>query len=353
MLVAPYTVLCIAAWHGRRPGVRLACVVGLAAAYAAGMKPPLLLVPAFMEAALLVRIGPRRWWRPQLWALMAGGSAIGLCVVVFFPLYPSAIIPWAVAIYDGYDQKPQVAIWVLYCSTLALLGYCLLGFARDDDLRAARAILLAGFMGGIGAYAMQAKGWFYQLIPAYGFMAALLAASVAGIALRPAGQSAGPRRWLLCTALAVVFAVEVFHRARLADQPMSPASFAGVSQAIGKSAGPFMIFSTSVDPGFPLAVTLGKVWASRYPCMLMLPAIVRDTTGKVAARWERVYRREIVEDMRRYRPSLVMVPIVNTQALPNGFSILAWLLRDPDFTSIWGSYVRRGDVDDLAVFQLK
>jgi hypothetical protein len=44
---------------------------------------------------------------------------------------------------------------------------------------------------------------------------------------------------------------------------------------------------------------------------------------------------------------------VNTQALPNGFSILAWLLRDPDFTSIWGSYVRRGDVDDLAVFQLK
>jgi hypothetical protein len=151
----------------------------------------------------------------------------------------------------------------------------------------------------------------------------------------------------------LVFAVEVFHRARLADQPMSPASFAGVSQAIGKSAGPFMIFSTSVDPGFPLAVTLGKVWASRYPCMLMLPAIVRDTTGKVAARWERVYRREIVEDMRRYRPSLVMVPIVNTQALPNGFSILAWLLRDPDFTSIWGSYVRRGDVDDLAVFQLK
>jgi len=351
ILLCPYALLCVGRWTGRPAQGALSWIAGIAAAFAIGLKPPLLLTPGFMEAALLLHLGPRRWLNAQVLALGVGAIAIALWIAVFFPLYFEKITPWALAIYGSYSQKLGVIAWIGFCVPIAAVGWGLLGIARQAELVAARWILGAGFCGAFLAFVIQAKSWFYQLIPAYSLMLALLAGAAIAILQARQDSRVGRIRWVLLPALlwglylAICFPRNSIDHVTLVDKNSA------VAVEIAHSPGPFVIFDTNATPAFPLALILGKTWASRYPCMLTLPAIVTDRSGRIAARWEAPYRAEIIADLRRYRPTLIMFPTGNTQAMPAHFSIMKWLLEDPAFAALLAGYREGGPADGFAVFR--
>jgi hypothetical protein len=127
--------------------------------------------------------------------------------------------------------------------------------------------------------------------------------------------------------------------------------FAGVAQAIAAEPGPFLILSTNVSPAFPLALEEDRVWASRTPCLIMLPGLVRAARLGQASKWESTFREWINADLRHYRPALVFVRVKGDQALPPDFDVLAWLLRDPQFASIWTQYRQDGVRDGYRMFR--
>jgi hypothetical protein len=350
ILLCPYALLCVGRWAGRPASNTIGCISGLAAAFAIGLKPPLLLVPCFMEAAVLLHLGPRRSLNAQVLALAVGTIAIALWIAVFFPLYAEKIIPLALAIYGAYDQKLGILAWTAFCVPLAALGWGVLGIARQAELVAARWVLGAGFIGAFLAFVIQSKSWIYQLIPAYSLMLALLAAAAFAILQAPRDSRAGRLRLLLLPALVWgIYLVLCFPRNSV-DQVTDLGKRQALETEIAHTPGPFVIFDTNASPAFPLALILGKTWASRYPCMLTLPAIVTDASGRTARHWEASYRAEIVADLRRYRPTLIMFPTGSTQALPAHFSIMTWLLKDPAFAAILAGYKEAAPADGFAVF---
>ena len=72
-----------------------------------------------------------------------------------------------------------------------------------------------------------------------------------------------------------------------------------------------------------------------------------------SAAWEAYLRQIIVEDFADFRPSLVFVPGEDNhlEALPEGFDVLAWFLRDPDFAAQWAHYRAAGRADDFLVYE--
>jgi hypothetical protein len=66
---------------------------------------------------------------------------------------------------------------------------------------------------------------------------------------------------------------------------------------------------------------------------------------------ERGFRRAIVEDISSYRPRLVFVPNIADYAMPAGFDMLRWFLRDPAFAQEWRRYRASGTVGYFEVYE--
>jgi hypothetical protein len=282
---------------------------------------------------------------------VALGVTLGAMVaatLVFFPLYAGSVVPWATALYGGYDQPEAVRrniVWALGAGVTIWLAWRPDGaVARDLKVCLAAAIVAA-----LAVYAVQDKGWRYQLFPAWFFLFLMVAGTIATTALLPGASARLWARWLPARLLAAGFCVYmVFGRSQAEDMRQ----FAGVAQAIAAEPGPFLILSTDVAPGFPLALDKERVWASRMPCLIMLPGLVRAAQHGQTSPWERIFREWINTDLRRYRPALVFVRVEGDQALPPDFDVLAWLLRDPGFASIWGQYHQVGTRDGLRMFHM-
>jgi hypothetical protein len=55
--------------------------------------------------------------------------------------------------------------------------------------------------------------------------------------------------------------------------------------------------------------------------------------------------------LRRYQPSLVMVPKGQDQALPDGITGLDWLLRSRSFAEEWNHYREQGSSERYRIFR--
>jgi hypothetical protein len=126
----------------------------------------------------------------------------------------------------------------------------------------------------------------------------------------------------------------------------------GIEAAVAAESGSFVVLSSDVQPGWSLALDEGRVWASRMPCLIMLPGLIRAAQHEQASPWEVTFRQWIDQDMRRYRPTLVFIPPPGGQALPPDFDVLAWLLKDPVFAAIWSHYRQEGLRDGFRMFRL-
>jgi hypothetical protein len=195
---------------------------------------------------------------------------------------------------------------------------------------------------------IQAKGWLYQLFPCLFFLLLFAAGAVARTGIWPGRTPAQGARWFAARLVAAGFILAMIY---LPYQSVNLAQYPAIEHAILAEPGPFVILSANVGPGFPLAVDLDRVWASRENCMIMLPGLVKlERQGKTSS-WEPFFRNWIRSDMRRYKPALVFLPPVGEMFMPADFDILPWLLRDPGFAAVWAQYHADGVADGYRVFR--
>jgi hypothetical protein len=351
MLLVPYTLAAAAACRGAAPGCALGAAAGALAAMAVFIKPPFLLVPALLEIFVVVRTRRLTWRRSEVWTFAAVMAALIAVTAVFFPLYAATVVPWAVALYGGYDKPGNVVAYTAVYGGLALAGWFACKPGVNSTLRTLRDVVMVAFAGALLAFVAQGKGWFYQAYPASAFAALLVAGAVgSAFMLRPLAHAADAARGLaggISALLALLYMV--YGATTVAERTLDPAVVAEIARAPG----PFVVFSASVDPGFPLALTEDRVWASRYPCLIMLPGILKAERNGGVSRWEAPFRATLVADLVRYRPSVVVVSEAGGQALPDDFSVLAWLKQDPAFVGQIGNYRDEGSKGGYRVFARK
>ncbi len=349
MLLTPYVLGSAAVCAGCRLPRGLGCGIGMVAAVAVGLKPPFVLVPAILEMVVVARTGMWATVRAQAVALGATLVATTVATLVFFPLYAAQIVPWAAALYSGYNQ-PELLLQNLAYAAVAC-GLVWFGWAtRADGWRAAfRLCLTAAFIGALGAFAAQGKGWMYQVCPAWLFLFVMTACAIVSSGLRPGASVLDAARWFAPRLVAAVFGLFlVFGAWSSADM----SKFAAMSATVAGERGPFLILTSNVLPAFPMALHEDRVWASRMPCLIMLPGLLKAEQRGEVSPWEGVFRGWIDADLLRYRPAVVFIPPNGPEATPPGFDVLAWLLRDPKFAAIWSHYRQDGTRDTFRLFRL-
>ncbi|MHB8995324.1 MAG: hypothetical protein ACYC63_08770 [Armatimonadota bacterium] len=124
-----------------------------------------------------------------------------------------------------------------------------------------------------------------------------------------------------------------------------------------------LVLSTSVaDPPYPTLLQTGRFQSSRYLCAWPVPAFyqnVRATADgqfpyhrlETAPAMEQEFLRSLSEDLRRYRPPLVLIRSSgNFQACPKGFNLLEYFERCGFIAKEMSDYDRRESVGDYTVF---
>ncbi len=319
---------------------------GLLAGLAVAVKPPYALVIVAAEAVLLCHLSWRRSIRLESVTVAILVVASSALTILAFPLYAERILPWTVDLYAAYGQADTVIVRATIVGILIVV----IGLIRQSDsskrLRPLRYVLISEALACLFIYILQFKGWRYQLVPALTF------ASIGGLTLfadiallKMRGASRNWREFALVGVLAFLFS-ESFEEGTQAASLESK-----VRPEVAAVEGSFLVLSTGVFPGFPTAVDAGKVWASRYPCLIMLPGIVQAELRHEPSRWEAPFRASIVEDFERYQPKLVLVHDAPEQAMPRDFRPLDWLRRDPAFERVWQHYRAEKTIDGYVVYR--
>ena len=334
ILIAPY-LLCLALRVAGIPvPARLAIMAGAMAGLGVGLKPHFVLIAAAAELALLLRMHDlRRLFRPESLALAVCASAVVAEVFLFQPTYVHDILPGVVATYGGFNN-PDLILF-------SLVVYLALFWALSTAQMAAplRDILLFAVVGALLSFVLQGKGWYYHGYPIVFLLFLLGVAALAGAVMATVG-----------IALTLMVAA-----GRAIAHPPDPDDSDEITALLRATPGSFYIANSRVYPGFPLATTLRKPWASRFAFLMGLPAFVKaEASGDDSlAPWADKLRADIAEDIAFRRPAVVLAPSDTAlmQSLPPGFDIIAWLSEDPAFAATWESYRADGKADNYLVYR--
>jgi hypothetical protein len=115
-----------------------------------------------------------------------------------------------------------------------------------------------------------------------------------------------------------------------------------------------MIFSPTHSIAFPLILEADVRWTSRYVSMWPMRAFydARMAGDKSFADLEKRFIRDVVDDMTRAPPRLIVVDAATTRlAEDHGVSGLGYFERDPRFASLLTEYDRVADVRRYRVFR--
>ena len=109
-----------------------------------------------------------------------------------------------------------------------------------------------------------------------------------------------------------------------------------------------LILSTSVDPAFPMLLTLNRRQASRYMFAFPLPMIYSRIAGP-AAEEEARFRAELEADIRTSQPKVIAVANW-CQACPEGFTLAGYLQQTGMLSGAMAGYSEIAPVDDMRIF---
>lgn len=353
VLITPFLFASAAEDVGRpMPSRFFFIVVCAAAAIGVFVKFFLVLLPCVI---FLLRLARERSLRVLVGAdvltfLFLGLGYIAL-VLVFFPGWIE-VTRSTVAFYGAYN-KGWSAVLPKGLGLVAL-AVVLLGANRFLGLASAAEVMSRNFglaaMNAALGYVVQQKGWSYHFLPA--LTALIMAMTVSFAALlagtQPGGSTRGrPRGWLavgLMASVVLAFAARDVWRA----DTLRSSYTRGITQALrGRMPGePLFVFSSSLPPAFPLVAIEQRPWASRFPCLWLLPGIVRrsaDAAGGGSANDLAAARRfvtgSVVADFRRFRPGVVLVHVGKwKQGFVGPFDYLEFFRNDPAFEAIWRGY---------------
>lgn len=367
VFVWPYLPLIAARAAGSPVGPPLAAATGLFAALGVGLKPHFLLLPLFLEGALM-RWRPGRVrdrFRPETLALGSGLATYAAMVPLVTPDYFGVIVPMALEVYERAYGAPFLA--VLFQSKTLLIAFLALLAARlarrtcPTPNRLIDVLLLAG--GALLAiYLLQGKGWSYQLYPVLATVAAALAAMLLTratarterqVSLSPLALAA---ILLTLTAEALVFRGHFNYRVMQEARPLLARHAAG---------GSVYVFSSNVSATYPLVLYAGVRSASRYPAQWLLPGLeqrrqpseerLTEAARDRLAAIDRYVRDTVIEDLTRDPPALVLVDRRARKSYFGGlpFDYLDHFGDDPDFAALWRRYEPLTDISGYRVFRRK
>lgn len=349
ILALPYVALTGVRAADRAPSSRLALLAGLAAGLAFSIKPPFLIVPAILEIYLRVARGRKTpLFRAETLALGATAAAYALSIPVFTPEYLDFILPLTAAVYGAYESAPAAVIARLETVLLPIaIAAIAMTRGRMATSRLAQTFLIAG-ASFFALYVAQMKGWQYQLYPVTAMLmlgaGAMLVGTVVPAAREMPRRSTAWRAASIPALLLLVLAIDLGARGSYSN-PMTTAMLPLVRENAAR--GGLAAFSTNVSWGFPLANYAGADWASRFPTLWPLPAIVRgraDPKHDAAAldRVERYMTDAVIEDLTRRPPAVVLVDVRADKHYFGGhpFDYLAFFGRDLRFQRFWRDYER-------------
>ncbi len=267
-----------------------------------------------------------------------------LCTALFFPEFFTDMWPLLRDVYSiGMSlpvllAKPAVLLYALTLVATLLLR-------RSSRMTPTLLLLLSASAAFFLAYLLQRKGWPYHSYPALAFAALGFAFAVTTV---PAVDEQGPERSGLATAAvaaALLVPALVWFNHALDARFLQPAiARLGIAHP--------SIMVVSGDPGIPHPLTraVGGVWTSREQCLLAssYEEFARDSgaDAQVLARLDPYTRRErrwLADDIRRARPSIVLV-----DNLTGNWS--QWLHASPELDRLMQGYRLAETVQDIEIY---
>lgn len=303
VLCVPY-VAGMAAGRGWR-------ITGGAMAGVGFLMKPYFLLPLVLLLAL------RRRFETGEKAIVAVALIYAAALMLFFRPYIFEMVPKAAATYFAFwfalrDFVEQSAIVLLCTLPVALAG---------ERHPAARPYLLAA-LGFVAAAVLQRKGFYYHFMPAFGFTAMFLAASLRNPKRLVAGAAA-----LFLVAEATVLAKMAYrwavHRPELAATDAALLAALATSRSyVALSAGPY--------PGFPTAIHTASRFVGLAICEIFIEAARQDPALAAPLAIDQA-RRELGR-----KPDLVIV--VSQDGDRHPLDIIGFLQQDAGFRALWQDY---------------
>lgn len=346
---------------GKPVPARRGIVIGVALALAISIKPHYALAVPLVEAAV--------WWHTRRWQglfRIEALSAVMAFVVVQaiaafqFPGYLSFAVPLALDYYPAYGAAQIRPSYVVY-GVMAIASLWVPGL--PTAIAAQRMVFVLAGLGTFLGYLLQGQGWEYQFLPAQTcFMLATLFA-ITPTALRVLRRMLGNRAdtngrtfaWVCALAIIAGLAAMTSARTIRINRHERTRIVTNVRDAVNSaftgSHQPRTMASLTLSlfPAAPVAELLGADWGSRFSCLWLVPGIVAHEdaahAGLETAKNGRAYLESaVVEDLRRWHPSLILVE----RDAPR---VLDEMLKSPTFKDEWSHYHSRGTVEGVELFQ--
>ncbi|HEX9900869.1 MAG TPA: hypothetical protein VGC81_16705 [Candidatus Methylomirabilis sp.] len=361
ILVLPFVLL--AARRASRLGAERgdAALAGLMGGLGFSLKPHFLVTWLLLEVWLARRLGRASLRRPELGTLVAFGVAYFLSVVLLVPDYfPMALrlAPlYHIYLNNGLAGALRMAgPWLLL--VVGIVTAVRIVAPQPDDLRDA---LTVAFLGFLLAAILQQKGLNYHYLSAWGFGVLLLARTWQ---TRPAKILWYPSGLLVRLGFLMLLVIlleksssagrELSQPKHLRYQP-SPehAELVLLTKRLADGE-PIIVLSTNPVGGWPLTLSADAKWASRYMHFWPLAAfydhelwslpprivVPRPPAERPAA--ERRFHEEIIQDLQRQRPRLVLVLVPDSTQWGLGgarrFDYLEYFGADPRFRDFMADY---------------
>jgi hypothetical protein len=361
LLVLPFLILASARVRGvvTSPGVPVA--VGLMAGICFSLKPHFLVTWVLLEVWLLLRLRSRSLQRPELWTVVTVGAAYLVLVFLLVPYYVPMAIRLA-PVYQAYLYNPAATVLLMAGPVLLFMpGFALAARANGPASDPLRDALTLGFLGFLAAAVLQQKGLDYHFLAAEGAGFLLL---VRVWQTRPLRLGWKPSALVLRLGFCLILGIPVLRLMTLAKQITAPGGlryyadpdYPEVLSTVGRLAGgqPILSLSSNMNDGWPLALELGVRWGSRYMHFWPMAAAYHDEIlarplGVVRPRpyskrsgQERAFSDELVEDLERFRPMVLIVVQPDSIEVLGGharrFDYMGYFGSDPRFNRILRNY---------------
>jgi len=270
------------------------------------IKPHFVLIPLALTFVRVVQTRRARAVLSPVNLLMFGvGLAYLGAVSRLHPEYFDQIVPLALLTYGDYGYGGLTVLRNLN-PVVPLVFLILLVVMRNQGRARAVSYPAAAVFAGLAIYGLQWTGYKYQAIPVHGF--ALLGFA---FVLILSGAAAWPGR------LAIIGLALIGLIAGQNGFYQNPSAQALAPILRAQPAAPrLMVFSSSLWPGFPLALEARAGWTSRYPALWPLPGAVNglaraDCDGAPVRCAElqgvlEVARGQIIDDFERNAPNVLV-----------------------------------------------
>jgi hypothetical protein len=363
-LTLPYLLAVAGRMDGRALSSRAAVAIGIMAGIGLAMKPLYGLGWLAAEAALAGTVGWRKAVRTESVSCAAMLVLYPLLVLLATPDY-LRVASWAAQVYFAFHPTPLLNIVLSGSVAFAAVAIIVHAAVGRREVAAARRVLLVFLLACVAIVFAQGKGWTYHWYPA--ICAALLLGYLAVTDLVGRFHADGPTRrtaFLLIAAVPLLIGVRELRAdaeryATLAGGPYHLPTMLDVVQRYAPH-GPIMVFSTTMQIGFPLVSYSGAAWTSRFATLWLLPGLYAGTTSTgrpfpyhpldSVASLERYLLDSVYEDMRRAPPALLVVDRYPPSDRMVGFNYLEYFGRDPRLRALYDGFHLVAEVDRYLIY---